>query len=79
VAGIRERLRALIDAGALPRSQPTRVRGGLCYEAHPCIACGDTITAMRDVEVEASTPAGVIFFHGRCWGIWAREGTRGTT
>jgi hypothetical protein len=80
-AEIRERLRALIEGGVLPNSQPTRLRGGLCSEEHPCIACGEIITTWQ-VEVEMSslaprgtTGAGVlIFLHSRCWRIWGREG-----
>jgi hypothetical protein len=71
---IRERLRALFEDGVLPRTQPTRLRGGLCFEAHPCIACGDVIFKGQ-VELEVSTPAGVlVFLHARCGGIWGREG-----
>jgi hypothetical protein len=71
---IRERLRALIEDGVLPRSQPARLRGGLCCETHPCIACADIITT-GEVELEVSTPVGVLtFLHSRCGSIWGREG-----
>jgi hypothetical protein len=57
----------LPDSARVParRTTSTRLQGGLCFAPHPCIACDDIITAMRDVEVEVSTPAGAIFLHSR--------------
>jgi len=73
---IRERLRALIEDGVLPRVRPTRVWAGPCREDHRCVACGATIAA-GETEFDLVLPAGVkLFLHPGCINLWPRETER---
>jgi hypothetical protein len=76
-ATVRERMITLIDGGVLPRDRPRRIWGGPCREAHPCTACGSTISE-RETEFDILTPAGVmVFLHPRCMNLWPDEAQDG--
>jgi hypothetical protein len=68
-AAVRERLRALIDSGALPRARPSRIWAGFCLEPRPCTACGIDL-AVGEPEYEIS--GGVL--HQRCLNLWPADG-----
>jgi hypothetical protein len=76
-SSVRERLHALINGGVLPRVRPNRIWAGACREAHPCAACGSTISE-GETEFDLLTPAGVmIFLHPRCINLWPDEARDG--
>ena len=67
------RLRALLDAGALPQPRSGPIWAGRCRVRHTCSVCGTSIE-MGVVEFEVTSPAGVVLFlDRRCFDLWARE------
>jgi hypothetical protein len=70
------RLRALLDAGALPQPRSGPIWAGRCRVRHDCIVCRASIE-VGVVEFEITSPAGVVLFlDRRCFDLWAREAAK---
>jgi len=67
---IRARLRALIDAGAIPAVVPPRIFMGPCVEAHECTACGVDVHRGEQEHEWIDPRNQVLYFHRRCVDIY---------
>lgn len=73
--GITSAVRAKVMAGALPRTEATKVWAGL-GKGLPCSGCGQVITG-AEVENEVDlNGAPALRFHRNCLSIWQREVAR---
>ena len=75
---IRERLRVLIESGALPANGPERVEEITSDQEQTCGACG-LIIPPGESEFQLRTQHEIILaFHRRCLDLWACERPRDT-
>jgi len=68
---IRQRVRALLEAGDLPREEPQTTWAGL-GTGRECVACAEAIAA-SEVEYEVESAGTVLRLHRLCHEIWRAE------
>ena len=66
---LRERLRLLVESGALPSKPPQRMFAGPTLDRHSCIVCSETLSHGA-VEYELSAADHVVYLHPRCFYVW---------
>jgi hypothetical protein len=71
-AGIRARLRSLIDEGVLPRAEPRQAWSWTSPGSRRCTACGLSVVK-GELEYELTTAAapGILRFHLQCFRLYA--------
>jgi hypothetical protein len=73
-ATVRQRVRGLIDSGALTHVRSARVWVGPCRVKHCCTVCGlDIEVAKPEVQICSSTGRVMIRLHATCFYIWTEE------
>jgi hypothetical protein len=77
---LRERARAAIARGAIPRERPEKFWGGFSL-GKTCTICGDLISkGEAEIEVEfpsnGDTRPDIRHFHVRCFAAWELERTK---
>lgn len=71
-SAIRQRIRTMVETGALPCDEPEKVWAGKGMGQH-CVACSQPISA-AEIEYEVELTAGQMFrVHRRCHEIWREE------
>jgi hypothetical protein len=69
---IRDRVRELLETGALPCDETGKVWAGRGAGTH-CVACGEPI-AVSEIEFEVDLPSGpALRLHRVCHEIWREE------
>jgi hypothetical protein len=77
-ATVRQRVRGLIDGGALTHIRSGRVWVGPCRVRHCCTVCGRDIEVVKpEVQICSSTGRVMIQLHATCFHIWNEEARNG--
>jgi len=66
---LRERVRVLIESGALPSKPPQKMFAGRTIDRHKCKVCSETLSDGA-VEYEVSAADHVVYLHPRCFYVW---------
>jgi hypothetical protein len=70
---VRQRVRVLLDRGALPSIRPGEIWGGASMANHACTVCGVKI-GVGEVKFDIPPPNGVVVpVHRHCFAIWTQE------
>ena len=70
-ASVRQRIRQMLESGALPCEEPDKVWAGHGNGSH-CAACGENITQV-EVEYEVQLASVTLRLHRECHEIWHDE------
>jgi len=73
-AGVRQRVRRLLDGGILPHFSIGRLLAAPCIVPHGCTICGTEIRIGElEIQIVSRTGAVKIYLHRRCFDVWGEE------